>query len=84
VKVRDATLCYIVYLLSFQEMQDVFKVYGIIVDPRHLMLVADYMTFSGKYEPFSRKTIGDNASPLQQMSFESSINFLKIAVTRGR
>ncbi|GFG35710.1 hypothetical protein Cfor_00204, partial [Coptotermes formosanus] len=65
-----------------KEMQDVFKVYGIIVDPRHLMLVADYMTYSGKYEPFSRKTIGDNASPLQQMSFESSINFLKIAVTR--
>ena len=61
-----------------------FKVYGIIVDPRHLMLVADYMTFSGKYEPFSRKTIGDSASPLQQMSFESSINFLKKAVTRGR
>jgi len=69
---------------SFQEMQDVFKVYGIIVDPRHLMLVADYMTFSGKYEPFSRKTISDNASPLQQMSFESSINFLKTAVARGR
>lgn len=67
-----------------KELQDVFKVYGIIVDPRHLLLVADYMTFSGKYEPFSRKTIGDNPSPLQQMSFESSLNFLKIAVTRGK
>jgi DNA-directed RNA polymerase I subunit RPA1 len=64
-------------------MQDVFKVYGIIVDPRHLLLVADYMTFSGKYRPFSRKTIEDHASPLQQMSFESSVNFLRIAVTRG-
>ncbi|KDR17997.1 DNA-directed RNA polymerase I subunit RPA1, partial [Zootermopsis nevadensis] len=67
-----------------KEMQDVFKVYGIVVDPRHLLLVADYMTFNGKYEPFSRKTIEDHASPLQQMSFESSVNFLKIAVTRGK
>lgn len=65
-------------------MQDVFKVYGIVVDPRHLLLVSDYMTFNGKYEPFSRKTIEDHASPLQQMSFESSVNFLKIAVTRGK
>lgn len=60
-----------------------FKVYGIIIDPRHLLLIADYMTFNGKYEPFSRKTIEGHASPLQQMSFEASVNFLKAAVTRG-
>ncbi|KRT85877.1 hypothetical protein AMK59_24, partial [Oryctes borbonicus] len=67
-----------------KEVQDVFKVYGIAVDPRHLLLIADYMTFNGTFEPLSRKGMESSASPLQQMSFESSLTFLKNATLKGR
>ncbi|XP_078050348.1 RNA polymerase I subunit RpI1 isoform X2 [Augochlora pura] len=67
-----------------KEVKDVFKVYGITVDPRHLSLIADYMTFDGRFQPLSRKGMEDSASPLQQISFESSLNFLKYATLQGR
>ncbi|XP_063826212.1 DNA-directed RNA polymerase I subunit RPA1 [Ostrinia nubilalis] len=67
-----------------KEIQNVFNVYGIIVDPRHLSLVADYMTFNGVFEPMSRKGMESSTSPLQQMSFESSLIFLKDAVINAK
>lgn len=67
-----------------KEVKDVFNVYGIKVDPRHLSLIADYMTYNGTYEPLSRKGMESSASPLQQMSFESSLTFLKAACARGK
>ncbi|XP_076296243.1 RNA polymerase I subunit RpI1 [Lasioglossum baleicum] len=67
-----------------KEVKDVFKVYGITVDSRHLSLIADYMTFDGTFQPLSRKGMEDSASPLQQMSFESSLNFLKYATLQGK
>lgn len=67
-----------------REVQDVFAVYGITVDPRHLLLVADYMTFSGVFEPMNRTGMESSASALQQMSFESSLVFLRNAVVRGK
>ncbi|XP_038067709.1 DNA-directed RNA polymerase I subunit RPA1-like [Patiria miniata] len=66
-----------------KEIQDVFKVYGIYVDPRHLSLVADYMTLEGSYRPFNRIGLEANSSPLQKMSFESTMHFLKQATTQG-
>jgi DNA-directed RNA polymerase I subunit RPA1 len=67
-----------------KEVKDVFNVYGIKVDPRHLSLIADYMTFNGSFEPLSRTGMDNSASPLQQMSFESSLTFLKNATTGGK
>ncbi|KAG5891414.1 hypothetical protein JTB14_031480 [Gonioctena quinquepunctata] len=67
-----------------KEVKDVFNVYGIKVDPRHLSLVADYMTFNGTFEPLSRKGMESSASPLQQISFESSLVFLRNAAIRGK
>ncbi|KAJ8680362.1 hypothetical protein QAD02_016149 [Eretmocerus hayati] len=67
-----------------REVKDVFKMYGITVDTRHLSLIADYMTFEGRFQPLSRKGMEDSASPLQQMSFESSLNFLKNATLQGK
>ncbi|XP_001602617.2 DNA-directed RNA polymerase I subunit RPA1 [Nasonia vitripennis] len=67
-----------------KEVKDVFKMYGITVDTRHLSLIADYMTFEGRFQPLSRKGMEDSASPLQQMSFESSLNFLKNATLQGK
>uniref|UniRef100_A0AAY5EQQ4 DNA-directed RNA polymerase subunit n=1 Tax=Electrophorus electricus TaxID=8005 RepID=A0AAY5EQQ4_ELEEL len=66
-----------------KEIKDVFAVYGIEVDPRHLSLVADYMCFEGVYKPLNRYGIQSNSSPLQQMSFETSYKFLKQAATLG-
>lgn len=67
-----------------KEIQNVFNVYGIQVDPRHLSLVADYMTYNGVFEPMSRKGMEASSSPLQQMSFESSLIFLKEAVLNAK
>lgn len=67
-----------------KEVKDVFNVYGITVDPRHLSLIADYMTYNGFFEPLSRRGMECNASPLQQMSFEASLNFLKTATINGK
>lgn len=52
---------------------NVFKVYGIHIDPRHLNLIADYMTFDGSYKPFNRIGIENNPSPLQQASLETAL-----------
>ncbi|XP_051174534.1 DNA-directed RNA polymerase I subunit RPA1 [Leptopilina boulardi] len=67
-----------------KEVKDVFKMYGITVDTRHLSLIADYMTFDGSYQPMSRKGMEFSASPLQQMTFESSLQFLKNATLQGK
>ncbi|XP_070528847.1 DNA-directed RNA polymerase I subunit RPA1 isoform X2 [Cardiocondyla obscurior] len=67
-----------------KEVRDVFKMYGITVDPRHLSLIADYMTFDGTFKPLSRKGMENSASPLQQISFESSLGFLKTATLQGK
>ncbi|NWI66627.1 RPA1 polymerase, partial [Todus mexicanus] len=66
-----------------KEIKDVFAVYGIVVDPRHLSLVADYMCFEGFYKPLNRFGIQSNSSPLQQMTFETSYKFLKDATMMG-
>uniref|UniRef100_A0A3B3WQJ2 DNA-directed RNA polymerase subunit n=1 Tax=Poecilia mexicana TaxID=48701 RepID=A0A3B3WQJ2_9TELE len=66
-----------------KEIKDVFAVYGIEVDPRHLSLVADYMCFEGVYKPLNRHAIMSNSSPLQQMTFETSFKFLKQATMLG-
>jgi len=63
-----------------QEIKNVFGVYGINVDYRHLSLIADYMTVEGCYKPFNRYGIRNNPSPLQQMSFETAVPCLRSAV----
>ena len=67
-----------------QEIRTVFKPYNIAVDYRHLSLVADYMTFHGSYRPFSRKGFDSNASPLQKMSFETTMAFLRNSIIEGK
>lgn len=66
-----------------REVANVFAVYGIEVDPRHLLLVADYMTFDGSYRACNRIAMESNSSPLQQMTFETTMNFLKSATLAG-
>jgi DNA-directed RNA polymerase I subunit RPA1 len=59
-----------------EQVTAVFSVYGIHIDPRHLGLVADYMTYEGGYRPFNRFGISSNPSPFQKMSFETTIQFV--------
>lgn len=66
-----------------REIMNVFKVYGISIDHRHLSLIADYMTFNGAFQPLSRKGMEHSASPLQQMSFETCLQFLRNAATNA-
>ncbi len=66
-----------------QEIASVFGVYGIDVDPRHLSIIADYMTFEGGYKPFNRMGMDSNTSPFTQMSYERTTHFLTTATLSG-
>ncbi|KAK3109581.1 hypothetical protein LTR53_017016 [Teratosphaeriaceae sp. CCFEE 6253] len=65
------------------ELQSVFGGHGISVDPRHLMLIAEYMTRDGRYQAFSRMGYRGNPSPFMKMSFETTVSFLRDAVLEG-
>lgn len=66
-----------------KEIANVFSVYGIEVDPRHLSLIADYMTFDGSIKGMNRVSMAGSSSPLQQMTFETTAAFLKSALLLG-
>ena len=53
-----------------------FDVYSIKVNKRHLGLIADYITFQGKYRSFSRVGISYSSSPLLKMTYETTLQFL--------
>ncbi|VDP89298.1 unnamed protein product [Echinostoma caproni] len=63
-----------------KEVSSVFGHYGISVNPRHLSLIADYMTKSGTYRAFNRLSFRGHPSPLQQMSFETVSSALKATI----
>lgn len=65
------------------EITGVFGAYGIAVDPRHLGLVADHMTFNGGYRPMNRNGMADFSSPCLQMSFETTAEFMAKAAVAG-
>jgi DNA-directed RNA polymerase beta' subunit len=66
-----------------RELQGVFGGHGISVDPRHLSLIADYMTRDGAYQAFNRMGYRGNTSPFMKMSFETTLAFLRDAVQEG-
>ena len=41
------------------------------------------MTFEGEYKAFNRLAMESNASPLQKMTFETTMHFLKQATITG-
>ena len=59
-----------------KEIVNVFDVYSINVGKRHLGLIADYITFQGKYRSFSRKGISYSSSALLKMTYETTMEFL--------
>lgn len=65
------------------EISAVFAVYGISIDPRHLSLIADYMTQEGGYRAFNRSGMENVASPFLKMTFETTVQYLKNATLIG-
>jgi DNA-directed RNA polymerase I subunit RPA1 len=65
------------------EIIAVFGSYGINVNPRHLSLIADFMTRSGSYLPMNRNGMWTCPSPFLQMSFETTCTFLNKAAQEG-
>jgi DNA-directed RNA polymerase I subunit RPA1 len=67
-----------------EQIQSVFGAYGISVDPRHLSLIADYMTFEGDFKAMNRGGMVDVGSSFLQMSFETTAGFMTEAANQGR
>lgn len=65
------------------EIKGVFGAYGIAVDPRHLGLVADFMTYQGGFRALNRMGMAQVSSPFLQMSFETTAAFLTEAALAG-
>ena len=60
-----------------REITHVFKLYGISINIRHLMLIADFMTRTGGYRPMSRYGgIAESISPFGKMLFETATKFI--------
>ena len=59
-----------------REVSSVFDHYGIRVDHRHLILIADTITLQGSINPMSRAGLQYNVSPCLKMSFETTMKFL--------
>lgn len=66
-----------------RELRDVFQVYGIAVDHRHLSLITDFMTFEGEIRALNRIGMRSSVSPLHKMSFETSTDWLRQAALSG-
>ncbi|MCJ1418378.1 hypothetical protein MMC32_004725 [Xylographa parallela] len=63
-----------------REMDSVFKGHSILVDNRHLNLIADMMTRGGGFSAFNRSGMASGVSPFMKMSFETTLNFLRDAM----
>ncbi|KAL4436829.1 hypothetical protein ABPG75_003968 [Micractinium tetrahymenae] len=66
-----------------REVSSVFGAYGIGVDPRHLSLIADFMTHLGGYRACNRIGIEACTSPFLKISFETAASFLVSATLHG-
>jgi DNA-directed RNA polymerase I subunit RPA1 len=66
-----------------QELSGVFGGHGISVDHRHLNLIADHMTRGGGFVGFNRTGLTGSVSPFMKMSFETTVGFLRDAVSEG-
>ncbi len=71
-------------MVVIKEISGVFAGHGISVDNRHINLIADAMTQTGKYLPFSRHgVVTESSSVLAKMSFETIMSFLREGMMMG-
>jgi DNA-directed RNA polymerase subunit A" len=70
--------------LVAQEVKRVLEEQGLDVDIRHMYLVADAMTWSGRLKPIGRHgVVGAKESPLARAAFEVTVRTLMEAAVRG-
>lgn len=68
----------------FREMKKVLDQQGLEVDIRHLMLVADIMTYTGRVRQIGRHGVaGEKKSVLARAAFEVTVKHLVDAAVRG-
>jgi len=67
-----------------KEMKEVLAEQGLDVDVRHIMLVADIMTYTGRVRQIGRHGVsGEKPSPLARAAFEMTTQNLFDAAARG-
>lgn len=67
-----------------KEVRQVFNMYGIEVNFRHLSLLGDFITFNGEYRAFNRIGMEESSSPFLKMSFETTMKYLiQSCLTKG-
>ncbi len=67
-----------------KEMQEVLSEQGLDVDIRHIMLVADAMTYTGQVRQVGRHGVaGEKVSPLARATFEVTVKHLTDAAIHG-
>jgi DNA-directed RNA polymerase I subunit RPA1 len=66
------------------QVRGMFAVYGTAVDPRHLFLIADFMTYDGEYKPMIQIEMADISFTFLQMSSKSTSAFMVDAAFHKR
>lgn len=67
-----------------EEMKSVLEEQGLDVDIRHIMLIADAMTLTGRLRQVGRHGVaGEKTSPLARAAFEVTVKHLVTAAIRG-
>ncbi|MCD4740741.1 DNA-directed RNA polymerase subunit A'' [archaeon] len=67
-----------------KEAKEVLDTQGLKVNPRHVMLVADVMTYSGTVKPIGRQGVsGSKSSVLARAAFEETVKHLHTASIKG-
>lgn len=67
-----------------QEINNVFKAYGISTDIRHLMIIGDFMTSNGDFRGMNRNgMVSHSTSPFGKMTFETATKCIVDASLQG-
>lgn len=66
-----------------KEVLNVFNIYGIPVNERHIGLIADYMTYLGEYHACNRHHLKHLPGPFHKATFETATQFIKDAALYG-
>ena len=69
-----------------KEMHQVLAAYGIYVNHRHLMVIIDWMTWTGNINALTRhgvKKMMDDSTPLKRATFEQPVEIFHRAAVKG-
>jgi len=70
--------------ILLMEAKNIYDTQGLDIDIRHISLLLDYMTFTGKLLPLKAEYIIKHKSVLAQAAYERAVSVLIDAAVRGR